>query len=135
MLSVTGNADVEGTIATCPCAPATEAKGTFVADFKAEYNADAGCLRRRGVRRDEHLPGGASRRARRPAPTSRPSSPSYNKAGPATGVTYKWDAKGELEPDQVTVWAYKAKRPVGARQGDPEGLTDVGRLGQPAVRS
>ena len=48
----------------------TEAKGTFVADYKAKFNADAGRLRRRGVRPGEHLPGGHRGRQdhpRRPA--------------------------------------------------------------------
>ena len=75
MLSVTGNADVEGTIATCPCAPATEAKGTFVAGLQGRVQRGAGCLRRRGVRPDEHLPGGDRRRQVAPGPTSRRSSP------------------------------------------------------------
>ena len=73
MLSVTGNADVEGTIATCPCAPATEAKGTFVAGLPGQVQRRPGCLRRRGVRPHEDLPGGARARVSRPARTSRPS--------------------------------------------------------------
>ena len=48
----------------------------------------------------------------------------YNKKGEATGVTYKWDAKGELDPSQVVVWAYKADDGAWApRPGDPEELT------------
>ena len=34
---------------------------------------------------------------------------SYSKAGSASGVTYKWEASGELDPAQVVVWAYEAK--------------------------
>jgi branched-chain amino acid transport system substrate-binding protein len=34
---------------------------------------------------------------------------SYNKAGGASGVTYKWDDKGELDPSQVVVFAFEAK--------------------------
>lgn len=107
MLSVTGNADVEGTVATCPCAPATEAKGTFAADFEAEYNAPPGVYA--DVAYDltkiflEAIADGKSTREDIQAFLG-----DYNKAGPATGVTYAWDDKGELQPDQVRVWAYKA---------------------------
>jgi len=107
MLKVTGQQDVEGTIATCPCAPATTAKGTFVQDFKTEYNADPGVYA--DVAYDltniflEALEGGKSTRADIQAFLT-----SYNKPGSATGVTYKWDDKGELDLAQVRVWSYKA---------------------------
>jgi branched-chain amino acid transport system substrate-binding protein len=107
MLSVTGNADVEGTIATCPCAPATEAQGTFVQDFQAEYNTAPGVYA--DVAYDltkiflEAIAGGNDTREKIQAFLG-----DYNKAGSATGVTYQWDDKGELNPDQVRVWAYKA---------------------------
>jgi branched-chain amino acid transport system substrate-binding protein len=108
MLSVTGNADVEGAVATCPCAPATAAKGTFVADFQKEYNAAPGVYA--DVAYDltkiflEAIGEGKSTRADIQAFLT-----SYNKPGAATGVTYKWTDKGELDPTQVRVWAYVAK--------------------------
>jgi branched-chain amino acid transport system substrate-binding protein len=108
MLSVTGNADVEGAVATCPCAPATAAKGTFVEDFQKEYNAAPGVYA--DVAYDltkiflEAIGEGKSTRADIQAFLK-----AYNKAGSATGVTYKWDDKGELDPTQVRVWAYVAK--------------------------
>ena len=108
MLSVTGNADIEGAVATCPCAPATTAKGTFVEDFKKEYNADPGVYA--DVAYDltkiflEAIGEGKTTRAE-----VQEFLKSYNKPGSATGVTYKWDEKGELDPTQVRVWAYVAK--------------------------
>jgi branched-chain amino acid transport system substrate-binding protein len=108
MLSVTGQKDVEGTVATCPCAPATTAKGTFVQDFKKEFNADPGVYA--DVAYDltkiflEAIGEGKNTRADILAVLK-----DYNKAGAATGVTYKWDDKGELDPSQVRVWAYIAK--------------------------
>jgi branched-chain amino acid transport system substrate-binding protein len=108
MLSVTGNADVEGAVATCPCAPATAAQGTFVADFQKEYNAAPGVYA--DVAYDltkiflEAIGEGKSTRTDIQAFLK-----SYNKAGAATGVTYKWDDKGELDPAEVRVWAYVAK--------------------------
>jgi branched-chain amino acid transport system substrate-binding protein len=108
MLSVTGQKDVEGTVATCPCAPATEAQGTFVQDFQKEFNAEPGVYA--DVAYDltkiflEAIGSGKSSREDILAFVN-----DYNKAGAATGVTYKWDDKGELDPAEVRVWAYVAK--------------------------
>jgi branched-chain amino acid transport system substrate-binding protein len=108
MLSVTGQKDVEGTIATCPCAPATEAKGTFVADYKAKFNVDPAVYA--DVAFDlaniylEAFKAGKTSRADVNAFLG-----SYSKQGPASGVTYKWEENGELDPAQVKVWAFEAK--------------------------
>jgi len=108
MLSATGQADVEGTVVTCPCGPATAAKGTFVADFKAKFNQDPAVYA--DVTFDimniflEGLGAGNTTRAKMQAFLT-----SYNKAGSATGVTYKWGADGELDKSQVVVWAFKAE--------------------------
>ncbi|KAB1932289.1 branched-chain amino acid ABC transporter substrate-binding protein [Micromonospora sp. ALFpr18c] len=107
MLSVAGQKDVEGTIATCPCGPATAAKGTFVTDFKAKYSVDPGVYA--DVSFDlaniylEAIKAGKTTRADIQAFLS-----TYNKAGSASGVTYKWEPNGELDPAQVKVWAFKA---------------------------
>jgi branched-chain amino acid transport system substrate-binding protein len=107
MIKVTGDKDVEGTIATCPCGPATAAKGTFVTDFKAKYNVDPGVYA--DVSFDlasiylEAIKAGKTSRADIQAFLS-----TYNKAGSASGVTYKWEPSGELDPAQVKVWAFKA---------------------------
>ncbi|MEH1168831.1 branched-chain amino acid ABC transporter substrate-binding protein [Micromonospora sp. CPCC 205539] len=107
MLSVAGQKDVEGTIATCPCGPATAAKGTFVTDFKAKYSVDPGVYA--DVSFDlaniylEAIKAGKTSRADIQAFLS-----TYNKAGSASGVTYKWEPNGELDPAQVKVWAFKA---------------------------
>jgi branched-chain amino acid transport system substrate-binding protein len=108
MLTVTGQQDVEGTIATCPCAPATEAGGTFVADYKAKFNVDPAVYADvaydvAGVFLDA-LQAGKATRADIQAFLG-----TYNKAGGASGVTYKWEANGELDPSQVVVWAFEAK--------------------------
>ncbi|MCO1597779.1 branched-chain amino acid ABC transporter substrate-binding protein [Micromonospora sp. RHAY321] len=107
MLSVTGQKDVEGTVSTCPCGPATAAKGTFVTDFKAKYSVDPGVYA--DVSFDlaniylEAIKAGKTSRADIQAFLS-----TYNKAGSASGVTYKWEPNGELDPAQVKVWAFKA---------------------------
>ena len=108
MISVPGASTAEGVLATCPCAPATAAKGTFVADFKKVYGADPGVYA--DVAFDvanivlEAIAAGKSTRADVQAFLT-----SYSKAGSASGVTYKWDANGELAPDQVKVYVFEAK--------------------------
>lgn len=108
MLSVTGQKDVEGTIATCPCAPATVAKGTFVADYKKKFSVDPAVYADvaydlANVYLDAFKAGKATRADVASFLTT------YNKAGGASGVTYKWEANGELDPNQVVVWAFEAK--------------------------
>ncbi|MGW1061363.1 branched-chain amino acid ABC transporter substrate-binding protein [Micromonospora rubida] len=106
-IKVAGQAVAEGTILTCPCAPATAAKGTFVTDYKAAFeNAEPGTYA--DVSYDitkiylEGIKSGKATRADLLAFVK-----AYNKAGAATGVTYKFEATGELDPAQVLVWAFK----------------------------
>jgi branched-chain amino acid transport system substrate-binding protein len=108
-VTVAGQANAEGTILTCPCAPATAAKGTFVTDYKAAFdNAEPGTYA--DVSYDitkivlEGLKDGKATRADMLSWIK-----AYNKAGPATGVTYKFESTGELDPTQVIVWAFKVQ--------------------------
>lgn len=115
MLSATGKADVEGTIATCPCAPATKAGGTFPADYKAKFNVDAGAYADVGYDLMsillEGVAAGKTTRADMLAFIN-----AYNKQGQVSGVQYSWPAadKGELDPTQVKIWAYQATAGVWA---------------------
>ncbi len=108
MLSATGGADVEGTVATCPCAPGTSAKGTFVTDFQTKFGQPPAVYA--DVAYDlaniflEAFQAGKVTRADILSFLS-----TYSKAGSASGVTYKWEANGELDPAQVKVWAFIAK--------------------------
>jgi branched-chain amino acid transport system substrate-binding protein len=108
MIKVAG-ADSAGVLATCPCAPATAAKGTFVADYKAKYaGADPGVYA--DVAYDlmnvylDAIKAGKKTRADIQAFLG-----SYNKAGSASGVSYKWESNGELDPSQVVVWMFVVK--------------------------
>lgn len=108
-ITVAGQAAAEGTILTCPCAPATKAKGTFVADYKAaNANAEPGTYA--DVSYDitnivlEGIKSGKASRADLLTFIN-----GYNKAGAATGVTYKFETNGELDPAQVIVWAFKVQ--------------------------
>lgn len=108
-ITVAGQAVAEGTILTCPCAPATAAKGTFVTDYKTAFdNAEPGTYA--DVSYDvtkivlEGLKDGKATRADMLSWIK-----AYNKAGTATGVTYKFESNGELDPTQVVVWAFKVE--------------------------
>ncbi|WP_089157151.1 branched-chain amino acid ABC transporter substrate-binding protein [Micromonospora sp. NBS 11-29] len=106
-IKVAGQQVAEGTILTCPCAPATAAKGSFVTDYKAAFdNAEPGTYA--DVSYDlakimlEGIKDGKGTRADLLSFIK-----SYNKVGGATGVTYKFESTGELDPAQVLVWAFK----------------------------
>ena len=107
-ITVAGEAVAEGTILTCPCAPATAAKGTFVTDYKAAFTNDPGTYA--DVSYDitnimlEGIKAGKTTRADLNTFIT-----GYNKTGAATGVTYKFEPTGELDPAQVIVWAFKVK--------------------------
>ena len=135
-IKVAGDQVAEGTILTCPCAPATAAKGTFV----------------------DRLQGGVRTPTRAPTPTCRTTSrrscsrasrlvrssradlnsfiDSYNGTGGATGVTYKFESNGELDPAQVDRLGVQGERGQGRpRHRDPQGLTGSvrSRHGTPGV--
>lgn len=105
-IKVAGQQVAEGTILTCPCAPATKAKGSFVTDYKTKFNVDPGTYA--DVSFDitkimlEGIKAGKSSRADLNSFIS-----SYSGTGAATGVTYKFESNGELDPAQVIVWAFK----------------------------
>ncbi|MDI1465415.1 branched-chain amino acid ABC transporter substrate-binding protein [Catellatospora sp. KI3] len=107
-VKVAGDAAAEGTVLTCPCAPATAAKGTFVADYKALNNAEPGTYA--DVSYDitnifiAGIKAGKTTRADLLAFVD-----GYNAVGAATGVTYKFEKNGELDPTQVLVWAFEVK--------------------------
>lgn len=105
-IKVAGQQVAEGTILTCPCAPATKAKGSFVTDYKTKFNVDPGTYA--DVSFDitkimlEGIKAGKSSRADLNSFIN-----SYSGTGAATGVTYKFESNGELDPAQVIVWAFK----------------------------
>jgi branched-chain amino acid transport system substrate-binding protein len=108
-ITVAGQAVAEGTVLTCPCAPATAAKGTFVTDYKAAFdNAEPGTYA--DVSYDvtnillTGIKAGKTTRADLNTYVT-----GYTGAGAATGVNYKFEATGELDPAQVLVWAFKVQ--------------------------
>jgi len=99
-----GKAAAEGTILTCPCAPATEAKGTFVKDYNAKFKVapgtysdvafDAGNIFLEGIKAGNSTPAKML---------------SYINGVNYKGIsnTYKFTSTGELDPSLVVVWAFK----------------------------
>ena len=111
-----GNAAAEGTILTCPCAPSSKAGGTFLADYKAKWNVDAGTYS--DVAFDaanmflQGIDGGNTTTAKMNTFLS-----TIDYKGIAN--EYKFTDVGELDPSLLKVWAFKVD-PTGVPQPDQE---------------
>ena len=101
-----GQAAAEGTILTCPCAPAAEARGTFVADFKALNGTDPGTYSDTAYDAANILLAGV-----KAGKTTRADMLSFVKGYTGEGVAakYKFLDNGELDPAEVKVWAFKVQ--------------------------
>ncbi|PZG21330.1 branched chain amino acid ABC transporter substrate-binding protein [Micromonospora craterilacus] len=99
-----GAAAAEGTILTCPCQPATEARGSFVEDFKALNGAEPGTYSDTAYDAASILLAGI-----KAGKTTRPDMLEFVKgySGDGVAASYKFTETGELDPTQVKVWAYK----------------------------
>ncbi|MBO4208183.1 branched-chain amino acid ABC transporter substrate-binding protein [Micromonospora echinofusca] len=99
-----GQAAAEGTILTCPCAPATEARGTFVQEFKALNGSDPGTYSDTAYDAANILLAGI-----KAGKTTRPALLEFvkNYSGEGVAASYKFVEGGELDPAQVKVWAFK----------------------------
>jgi len=99
-----GAAAAEGTILTCPCQPATEARGSFKDDYKATFGEDPGTYSDTAFDAANILLAGIKDGA-----GTRAKMLEFVKGYEGDGVaaSYKFAANGELEADQVKVWAYK----------------------------
>lgn len=96
----------EGAIITCPCLPASEAGGTFSADFQTEYGEAPGSYGAEGydaakVFLDAFLAG----------KQSRADILAFVKAYDKQGVSkyIKFDANGDVDPSRVVIWSYEVK--------------------------
>lgn len=103
-ISSAGQAAAEGTILTCPCAPAAEARGNFVADFKALTGTDPGTYSDTAYDAANILLAGI-----KDGKTNRADLLAFVGAYSGEGVaaSYKFTSTGELDPAQVKVWAFK----------------------------
>lgn len=103
-IQTAGTANAEGSILTCPCSPASEAKGSFVTDYKAKWSQDAGTysdiafdianIYLQGIQAGD---------------TTKAKMLDYINGVNYTGIanTYKFTDKGELDPSLYKVWAFK----------------------------
>ncbi|SDZ09279.1 branched-chain amino acid transport system substrate-binding protein [Micromonospora pattaloongensis] len=101
-----GQAAAEGTILTCPCAPATEARGTFAADYKALHGTDPGTYSDTAFDAANILLAGI-----KAGKATRPAMLEFVKGYTGEGVAanYKFTETGELDPAEVKVWAFKVQ--------------------------
>jgi branched-chain amino acid transport system substrate-binding protein len=99
-----GKAAAEGTILTCPCAPATTAKGTFVKDYQTEFKVAPGTYSDVAFDAANIMLNGIKSGVSTPAKML-----DYINKANYTGIsnTYKFTSTGELDPSLVVVWAFK----------------------------
>jgi branched-chain amino acid transport system substrate-binding protein len=99
-----GNDAAAGTIVTCPCSPASKAGGTFVADYKAKWNVDAGTYSDVAFDAMNIFLKGIDAGNTTPEKML-----SYINGVNYSGIanTYKFTDTGELDPNQIKVWAFK----------------------------
>ncbi|WP_406071564.1 branched-chain amino acid ABC transporter substrate-binding protein [Micromonospora sp. NBC_01638] len=99
-----GAAAAEGTILTCPCQPATEARGTFGQDYKALNGTDPGTYSDTAYDAANILLAGI-----KAGKTTREGLLEFVKgySGEGVAANYKFVEGGELDPAQVKVWAFK----------------------------
>jgi branched-chain amino acid transport system substrate-binding protein len=99
-----GNAAAVGTVVTCPCSPPEKAGGTFVADYKAKWNVDAGTYSDVAYDAANIFLGGIDAGNTTPEKMNTYLS-TVNYKGIAN--TYKFTPTGELDPSFIKVWAFK----------------------------
>ncbi|MEU5905718.1 branched-chain amino acid ABC transporter substrate-binding protein [Micromonospora sp. NPDC047527] len=96
----------EGSIITCPCLPADKAGGTFSADYQKEYGIPPGSYGAEGFDGAkvylDAFKDGKKTRADILAYVK-----SYDKQGVSKYI--KFDAKGDVDPSKVVIWAYQIK--------------------------
>ncbi|MDG4765459.1 branched-chain amino acid ABC transporter substrate-binding protein [Solwaraspora sp. WMMD406] len=99
-----GAAAAEGTILTCPCQPATEARGSFAADFEALHGTAPGTYSDTAYDAANILLEGIKE-----GNTTREALLEWvkNYEGEGVAASYKFDDKGEMDAAQVVVWAFK----------------------------
>ncbi|AGZ40367.1 Leu/Ile/Val-binding protein [Actinoplanes friuliensis DSM 7358] len=99
-----GNAAAVGTIVTCPCSPPEKAGGTFVTDYKAKWNVDAGTYSDVAFDAANMFLQGIDAGNTTPEKLN-----TYLSTVEYKGIanTYKFTDKGELDPNFIKVWTFK----------------------------
>jgi len=101
-----GASESEGAIITCPCLPSDKAKGTFPADFKAEYGSDPGTYAAEGfdsatIFLDAFKAGKTTRKDILDFVTA------YDKDGATKHI--KFDSHGDVDASVTVIWAFKVQ--------------------------
>jgi branched-chain amino acid transport system substrate-binding protein len=101
-----GKEAAEGSVVTCPCAPPTAAKGSFVTDYKAKWNQDAGTYSDVAYDIANIFLQGIEK-----GNTTNEKMLTYVNGVQYQGIanTFKFTDKGELDPSLFIVWAFKFK--------------------------
>jgi branched-chain amino acid transport system substrate-binding protein len=99
-----GNAAAEGTIVTCPCSPPEKAGGTFVTDYKAKWNVDAGTYSDVAFDAANIYLAGLDAGNNTPEKMN-----TYLTTVDYKGIAneYKFTSTGELDPSLIKVWTFK----------------------------
>jgi len=99
-----GNAAAAGTIVTCPCSPPEKAGGTFVTDYKAKWNVDAGTYSDVAFDAANIYLAGLDAGNNDAAKMN-----TYLTTVDYKGIAneYKFTAAGELDPSLIKVWTFK----------------------------
>ena len=93
-----------GAVITCPCLPADQTEGTFVADFEAEYGTAPGAYAAEGFdAANIFLQGFAE------GNNTRESMLEWVNGYTGSGITkdYEFDENGDVALDKVVIWAYE----------------------------
>ena len=104
LAKASGTAAAVGTVVTCPCSPPEAAGGSFVADYKAKWNQDAGTYSDVAFDAANIYLQGIDAGNTTPQKLNEFLT-SVNYKGIAN--TYKFTATGELDPSLIKVWAFK----------------------------
>jgi len=103
-IKAAGNAAAQGSVLTCPCAPASKAGGSFPADYQAKWNTAAGTYSDVAYDAANIFLQGISQ-----GNTTTAKMLSYLGTVDYKGVAneYKFQPSGELDPSKIIVWAFK----------------------------
>ncbi|HEX5540561.1 MAG TPA: branched-chain amino acid ABC transporter substrate-binding protein [Micromonospora sp.] len=105
-IEIAGAAAAEGSIVTCPCAPAEKAGGNFVEEYKALNGVEPGTYSDSAYDAANILLAGI-----REGKTTRTDMVEFvrNYNGQGVSANYRFTENGELDPDEVKIWIYKVE--------------------------
>ncbi|MET8907101.1 branched-chain amino acid ABC transporter substrate-binding protein [Micromonospora sp. NPDC004551] len=105
-ITTAGKENAEGSVLTCPCSPASAAKGSFVTDYKTKWGQDAGTYSDIAFDVANIFIKGIEA-----GNTNKAKMNEYLKSVNYEGIanTYKFTDKGELDPSFLKVWAFTVK--------------------------